>query len=414
MSSWNESDDTLTPDRWTIDALGNVATLQRGFDLPIQDRKGGVVPVYGSNGIDGFHSATVVKGPGVITGRSGTIGFVHYQEGSYWPLNTTLYVKDFHENYPKFVYYLLQTLELKKFAAATGVPSLNRNFVHPLEISIPPLPEQRKIAKILTTVDNLIEKTEALIAKYQAIKQGMMHDLFTRSVDEHGHLRPPYDEAPKLYKESELGWIPKEWEVNELRHYLSYISYGFTNPMPETQEGPWMATAANIFNGAVQFGTCRHTSQEAFDNLLTNKSRPIVGDLLLTKDGTLGRVAIVDRQGICINQSVAVLRSNDRGNPTFLKLLLETPKYQQKMLDNAGGSTIKHIYITIIDQMLIAVPKQKREQKGICDILLILDQKLQEEQNYWSKLQSVKTGLMQDLLTGKVRVKIDEPAEAVA
>ena len=79
---------------------------------------------------------------------------------------------------------------------------------------LPSLLEQRKIARILTTLDNLIEKTEALIAKYQAIKQGMMHDLFTRGVDAHGHLRPPQAEAPDLYKQSELGWIPKEWEVH--------------------------------------------------------------------------------------------------------------------------------------------------------------------------------------------------------
>ena len=85
-----------------------------------------------------------------------------------------------------------------------------------LPITCPPLPEQRKIAKILTTVDNLIEKTEALIAKYQSVKQGLMQDLFTRGLDQHGHLRPPYAEAPELYNKSELGWIPREWEVEQM------------------------------------------------------------------------------------------------------------------------------------------------------------------------------------------------------
>src|SRR5208337_4545302 len=91
-------------------------------------------------------------------------------------------------------------------------------------LRLPPLSQQRKIARILTTLDNLIEKTEALIAKYQAIKQGMMHDLFTRGVDAHGHLRPPQTEAPHLYKQSELGWIPKEWEVRQIGDLANYMN----------------------------------------------------------------------------------------------------------------------------------------------------------------------------------------------
>ena len=86
-----------------------------------------------------------------------------------------------------------------------------------LSVPMPPLPEQRKIAHILTTVDDLIDRTEALIAKLRAIKQGLMHDLLTRGVDEHGQLRPPREEAPELYKESAVGWVPREWEISEMR-----------------------------------------------------------------------------------------------------------------------------------------------------------------------------------------------------
>ena len=86
-----------------------------------------------------------------------------------------------------------------------------------LQIARPPLPEQRKIARILSTVDDLIERTEALIAKYRAIKQGLMHDLLTRGVDASGRLRPPREEAPGLYRESAVGWVPREWEVKRLQ-----------------------------------------------------------------------------------------------------------------------------------------------------------------------------------------------------
>ncbi len=95
-------------------------------------------------------------------------------------------------------------------------PNLFQGAIKELQLLLPPLPQQRKIARILTTLDNVIAQTEALIAKYQAIKQGLMHDIFTRGVDATGKLRPPQSEAPELYKQSDLGWIPKEWEGTNL------------------------------------------------------------------------------------------------------------------------------------------------------------------------------------------------------
>ena len=125
---------------------------------------------------------------------------------------------------PKFILYAILSddiaAQIEAHVVGSNYPALNSRDVRRLLVLKPPYPEQRKIARILTTVDNLIEKTEALIAKYQAIKQGMMHDLFTRGVDENGHLRPTYEEAPDLYKPSELGWIPKEWEVERFRDRL--------------------------------------------------------------------------------------------------------------------------------------------------------------------------------------------------
>ena len=128
------------PGGWQLAKLGDVATLQRGVDLPIQNRVDGSIPVYGSNGILDYHSAESQSGPGVITGRSGSIGLVYFSDGPYWPLNTTLYVRDFHGNSERFIYHFLSHLQLDRFAASTGVPSLNRNFVHPLLVGGPPAP----------------------------------------------------------------------------------------------------------------------------------------------------------------------------------------------------------------------------------------------------------------------------------
>ena len=168
-----------------------------------------------------------------------------------------------------------------------------------------------------------------------------------------------------------------------------------------------MITAANIFDGNIQYDTARHTDQQAYDTLLTKKSRPKIGDLLLTKDGSLGRLAIVDSENICINQSVAVFRPNDLCDVSLLKFLLETERYQKKMLDDAGGSAIKHIYITIIDKMLLGLPKQKEEQAKLLNIITNIHETITNQKNLVKKLKLQKNGLMQDLLTGKVTIKYD-------
>jgi type I restriction enzyme S subunit len=273
--------------------------------------------------------------------------------------------------------------------------------IEAVEIPIPPKPEQTKIAEILSTVDRAIEQTEALIAKQQRIKTGLMQDLLTRGIDEQGNLR---SEQTHKFKDSPLGRIPVEWEAKELRSYLAYLSYGFTNPMPEAKDGPYMVTAANVTNGFVQYDHCRRTTVEAYEKLLTKKSRPEIGDILITKDGTLGRLAIVDRLPLCINQSVAVMRPRDGVDSSYLKLLLDSPEYQKRIIDDAGGSTIKHIYISKIDKMVIAVPNTRAEQEVIKERLLSQSDLFYKYEATLKKFRYLKTALMHDLLTGKKRV----------
>jgi len=128
----------------------------------------------------------------------------------------------------RFLYYFIASdfwlAHVDVVKTHSGIPHISNGDIREFRIAFPPSPEQRKIARILTTLDNLIEKTETLIAKYQAIRQGVMHDLFTRGIDEHGHLRPPQTEAPHLYKQSQLGWIPKEWEVRQIGDLANYMN----------------------------------------------------------------------------------------------------------------------------------------------------------------------------------------------
>jgi type I restriction enzyme, S subunit len=205
------------------------------------------------------------------------------------------------------------------------------------------------------------------------------------------------------YQQTEVGIIPDDWNVLPFEEFYSFISYGFTNPMPTSESGIYMVTAKDINNGKIQFDTARFTTEEAY-RALTAKSRPKKGDLLLTKDGALGRLALVDSTVICINQSVAIIRLNNRAVPEFLKILLEAPVYQNHMLEDAGGTTIKHIYITIVNKMPLAVPPMLAEQEAIAEALSDADALIEALEGLIAKKRLVKQGAMQELLTGKNRL----------
>ncbi len=209
---------------------------------------------------------------------------------------------------------------------------------------------------------------------------------------------------PEGYKKTEIGIIPEDWIVEPLEKFTTFISYGFTNPMPTTVKGPYMLTAKDINGGKIQYREARQTSIDAFNKLLTSKSKPIKNDLLLTKDGTLGRLALVEDEPVCINQSVAVLRPNQRIVPNFFQLLLESEYYQDQMLENAGGSTIKHIYITVVNKMLLGLPQSLVEEQKIAIALSDTDALISELEKLIEKKQAIKTATMQQLLTGKTRL----------
>lgn len=165
---------------WESKPLAKVAPLQRGFDLPNPQLRLGLYPVVYSNGILNYHTAFQVRGPGVVTGRSGTIGTVTFVEQDFWPHNTSLWVTSFKDNDPRFVYYLLNRIGLERFATGSGVPTLNRNDVHSFKVSIPPrIEEQVTIAAVLSDMDAEIAALEAKLAKARQLKQGMMQELLT-------------------------------------------------------------------------------------------------------------------------------------------------------------------------------------------------------------------------------------------
>lgn len=170
------------PEEWELKRFIEMIVLQRGYDLPVQNRADGPYPVVASNGIIAYHREYKEKGPGVITGRSGTLGKVHYTESNYWPHNTALFSKEMYNNHSKFLYYYLQALKLDRYGTGTGVPTLNRNVVHKVRVAVPHLEEQSKIAQILSEVDAKIEREQATKKQWERLKKGLMQVLLTGKV----------------------------------------------------------------------------------------------------------------------------------------------------------------------------------------------------------------------------------------
>jgi type I restriction enzyme, S subunit len=196
---------------------------------------------------------------------------------------------------------------------------------------------------------------------------------------------------------------------------LERITYGFTNPMPTTDTGPYMVTAKDINNGRILYEQARHTSYDAFVNHLTDKSRPRIGDVLVTKDGTLGRLAIVDRENVCVNQSVAVLRPSSTLRPNFLKYLLEEPRNFARMIGDADGSTIKHIYISRLAKMKVRVPPVSI-QDAILKLLNALDNKIELNRRMNETLEAMARAIFKDWFVdfGPTRAKAESSAPYLA
>jgi len=174
---------TQRGDGWVRTTIGNQVTLQRGFDITKDEQSDGDVPVVSSGGVKSFHDKAMVRAPGVVIGRKGTLGKVFYLEADFWPHDTTLWVKDFKGNDPRFVYYFFIGLDVKRLDSGAANPALNRNQVHPIEIYWPPISRQKAIA---ATLDALSEETQRLASLYQqklaaleALKKSLLHQAFS-------------------------------------------------------------------------------------------------------------------------------------------------------------------------------------------------------------------------------------------
>ena len=279
------------------------------------------------------------------------------------------------------------------------------------KIAHPPLPEQRRIAEILDTIDEAIQKTEALISKLKAMKQGLLHDLLTSGLDKNGKLRDPKAHLEQ-FKDSPLGRIPREWDIGRIDQFL--------NPTDGIKPGPFGSSITKIMytpEGYKVYGQEQviagdltvgdyYISTDKFNELRTFEIHE--NDILMSLVGTVGRVLVVRspfRQGIINPRLIRFRPVLSKGNPIFLRELLMSDIVKRQLASLFQGGTMPVLSATIIRKLILAKPKQY-EQEMIAKVLMTHDARIRTEEQYRDKLKLQKKGLMHDLLTGKVRVKV--------
>lgn len=316
-----------------------------------------------------------------------------------------------------FIYYVLNFIKnrILYLAQGSGQPNLSKSLIDKTIINLPPLKQQKKIAKILSTVDKVIEKTESSIAKYQAIKQGLMHDLFTRGIDVNtGRLRPTPQEAPELYKESVLGLIPRDWDLENFEEATEIIT-------DFTANGSFESLRVNVkyyyeinYGRLIRLTDLRqnlqtdgvYVNKSGFEFLLKSELRE--NDIMLANVGEYTGFAClmpkVNYPATIAPNMFLVRTDKQKFDSKFMYYFMTYPQFTTQVDNVSASSATKLLNKTNFRAMHIPKPKIE-EQIQFGKKIESLDQKIQTEQQALAKYQQVKAGLLQDLLTGKVEVK---------
>lgn len=370
---------------WADAILGDILTLQRGYDLPNRDRIDGAIPIVSSSGVTGKHNVSKVKGPGVVTGRYGTLGEVFFVKEDYWPLNTTLYVKDFKGNDPLFLSYFLKTLNLAQQNTAGAVPGLNRNALHLLPVRVPYLETQRKIASILSAYDDLIENNTRRIKILEEMARMIYREWFV-------NFRFPGHEKVKMV-DSPLGMIPEGWEVRDLLD-LSEVTYGFAfkaDQFSVEQLGKPVIRIRDVLEGR----SSTYSTEKAADKFLVQN-----GDVLVGMDGDFHMGFWVGGEAYLV-QRVARFRSKGDISNYHLFLAMERPI--QDFNATITGTTVAHLGDKHIKTIQVAWPDTTLLAKAnqVFDSMLkqILTLRLKNQ-----NLRQTRDLLLPKLISGEVAV----------
>jgi len=382
---YKNSEIGVIPEEWEVVKLQEYIKLTSGKFNPkknLQDEKNDnfKYPVYGANGVTGFFTSYLVSNPTIIIGRVGEYcGSVHLEKSSIWITDNAIYTKDINSKFNiDFLYKTFDFIGLKKLAEKTGQPKITQEPIYNLKVSLPPLKEQKKIADILSSVDEKIDIVSNQIEKAERLKKGLLQKLLSEGI---GHNR---------FKNSELGKIPESWEVVKLGD-ISKITMG-QSPKSNTYN------SNNIGMPLIQ-GNADCKNRKTIPRIYTTEvtKKCFVGDIIMTVRAPVGAVS-KSLHNACLGRGVCSIKSKEDNKYIYHYLV----DFEDKWDKLSQGSTFTAVSGNDIKNLKIPLPPLQ-EQKEIADILSTADEKIEILRTKKQKYEIVKKGLLQKLLSGEIR-----------
>jgi type I restriction enzyme, S subunit len=403
----------MAGDGWARMALGEFVTLQRGHDLPDECRRPGRIPILGSFGITGWHDEAKARGPGVTVGRSGaSFGVASYSLVDYWPLNTALYVIDFHGNDERFAYYFLKLFDFQSYNSGSAQPSLNRNLIHPVPVDVPPINEQRAIAHILGTLDDKIELNRRMNETLEAMARALFKSWFVdfdpvRAKAEgrdSGLPKPLADLFPHVFEDSELGEFPKGWKVKTIGD-LSGVAGGTTpsTKMPAYWESGTHAWATPKDLSGLSVPILLDTERRITDAGLSQIGSGLLpkGTVLLSSRAPIGYLAVAEIP-VAINQGFIAMTPKMEISNLFL--LLWARVAHKEIVSRANGSTFLEISKANFRPIQLVTPSAYVMQ-GFEQLARPLYERIVKCAFESRTLAALRDTLLPKLISGELRIK---------
>lgn len=380
--------------KWERKPLTDFIWFQRGFDLPKDKFVNGEFPVVGSTSILGYHAEAKVKGPGIVTGRSGTIGQFQFLKNDFWPHNTSLWVKDFYGNDERFAFYLLHTLDFISLNGGGAVPSLNRNFLSSINVNVPPIPTQRKIASFLSAYDDLLENNLKRI----------------KLLEEKAAIAYSTEFGNYQVSNKEFTSLPKVWSVKTIGEIYGKLESG-SRPKggidKELKEGIASVGAENVIGlGKYNYQSEKLITLAFFENM----NRGIIEDrdILIYKDGAyIGKTTLFQDgfpyEKCCVNEHVFLLTAKDVRYQYFLFFTLNQGLYFEKMQQLNANAAQPGINQESLKSLKLIWPSEdkieefNKEVEASVKLIFVL-----AKQN--TKLREARDILLPRLMSGEIEV----------
>lgn len=416
--------------------LNEFITLQRGFDLPQDKRIKGDIPVIASTGIVGYHNEEKVQAPGVVIGRSGSIGGGQYITNNFWPLNTTLWVKDFKGHHPRFVYYLLKSIDFSQFNVGSGVPTLNRNHLSGVLVADTSYSYEKEVSNVIGILDDKINLNKKINQTLEQMSQTLFKSWFVdfdpvidnaldagnpipEALQSRAELRQKVRNSadfkplpaeirslfPSEFEETELGWVPKGWKIDNIGGLSDKIFSGGT---PNTSTEEYWNGALNWFSsGETRNALIIETEKKITATGVKNSSTrlSVAGDILIASAGqghTRGQTSL-NTIDTYINQSVVCIRPIKPSYSTWLYFNLSS-RYTEMRAISDSHSIRGSLTTKLISSMKVASPTD--ELISLFDInCSVFISKIKNNLELSRELKKLRDTLLPKLISGELSLE---------